>query len=715
MSSALFSHSWYRVASLQPRLRTQARVVRHLYRGERWWILQDRASGHFLRLNTVAYGVLALCDGRRTLEEIWQFLSNRDGDNAPTQDEILQLLNQLHQANLLHSNRPADLQDLGERRENVRWRKIKQYINNPLSFKIALFDPDRLLTLLSRLLPRPWLGALLLLWLILVGSGMLQAALHWQELTNDLTAQVFTPENMLLLWMAFPILKAVHELGHGLAVKILGGSCHETGLMFLVMVPVPYVDVSDSTALSSKYQRMLVGAAGMMAELSVAAVAVWLWSWSMPGPGRAFLHQVIVLAGMTTLLFNMNPLIRFDGYYIFADWLEIPNLAQKANRYLGYLLHRYAFGNTLTFPPPMSKGETPWLLGFALAAFVYRILLSIGIILLIAESYFFIGVLMALWATWSMVLLPIAKQLHNLLTNNELEGKGVRVTLALSLLAGSLLGPLLTWPVADWTMSEGVVWMPEESRLRAAVSCMGEQVLVPSGSPVEKATPLLRCSDPELAAQVAQLQAKQAEIEARLSQAQNADRVQRQIIQTELEQAKSQLEDAQQRQESLIVHSPHAGTFIVPEPGDYPGRFLRRGDVVAYLLDPARFTLLTVVPQGEVDLVRRQTRAVELRSVDRVWELIPATIVREVPAATNELPSMALSLAGGGTIGLDPSARQEAKAITSLFHFELAFAEQKVPTALGNRVYVRFVHHDLPLAWQWYRGIRQMFLKRFAV
>jgi putative peptide zinc metalloprotease protein len=277
--------------------------------------------------------------------------------------------------------------------------------------------------------------------------------------------------------------------------------------------------------------------------------------------------------------------------------------------------------------------------------------------------------------------------------------------------------PTLFWPLPDWTMSEGVVWMPEESRLRVAVSCFGEQVLLPSGTLVSQGEALVTCIDPELESQVAQLLARLQEIDARIALAMTADRVQTQIIQAEREQVLGQLADAQWRRAAMTVRSPHAGTFIMSEPHDFPGRFLQRGDALGYVIDPARFTLLTVVPQGEVDLVRRQTRAVELRSVDRIGEQLAARIVREVPAASSELPSMALSLAGGGTIGLDPLSRPgaEPKALTSLFQFELAFLGETTPTALGNRVYVRFVHHDTPLAQQWYRGLRQMFLKRFAV
>ena len=424
MASFLFSASWYRVAKLKPRLRNQANIVRHVDRGERWYVLQDLASGRFLRLNTAAYHVVALLDGVRTLEDIWQNACLTLGDAAPTQDEILNVLSQLHQANVLLTDRKPDVEELGERRQRLKKLKLKQYLANPLSLKLPLFDPDRLLTRAVGLLPRGAWRWLLLLWLLVVLAGFGVAAMNWSELTQDITSRIFTPENMLILWLAFPVLKAVHEFGHGVAIKACGGSCHEMGLMFLVLVPIPYVDASQSTALPDKRQRMLVGLAGMMIELFVASLAIWLWAWASPGVAKALLHEIVILAGVTTLLFNANPLIRFDGYYVFSDWLEIPNLGQKANRYLGYLLNRHVFGveDGLT-PPHLTPGEAPWLAGYAVTSFLYRMLIAVGIILMIAGQFFFVGVLLALWAAYSMLILPLLRQVRFLAHDAVLEGR----------------------------------------------------------------------------------------------------------------------------------------------------------------------------------------------------------------------------------------------------------------------------------------------------
>lgn len=690
--------------------------MRHIYRGERWYVLQDLASGRFLRLNPAAYRVVTLMDGARTLEDIWQNACMTLGDEAPTQDEILQVLSQLHQANVLLTDRKPDIEELGQRRQRIKKLKLKQYLANPMAIRFPLLDPDKALTRIASLLPPGrWI---LYTWFVVLLAGIGMVAMNWDELTQDVTSRIFTPENMLIMWLVFPVLKAIHEFGHGLAIKAFGGSCHEMGLMFLVLIPIPYVDASQSTALPDKRQRMLVGMAGMMIELFVASVAIWLWAWASPGVTKALLYHVVILAGATTILFNANPLIRFDGYYVFSDWLEIPNLGQKANKYLGYLVNRHVFGVEEGLKPPhLTPREPYWLLAYALTSFAYRMLISVGIILMVAGQLFFIGVLLALWAAYSMLMLPAMRHIRFLANDPMLEGHRNRAIAISGGCVAVLMSFVLFFPAPSWTSTEGVIWMPEESRVRAPLSCFGETVFARPGQHVRAGDKLMSCSDPEIEAQYLDLRARTQELESRLALANTRDRVQYQIVESELEHYRKKLDDIAERRKTMSIVSPFDGEFVMSSPEDFHGSFLNRGDVVAYVLDQARFTLIAVVPQGEVDLVRNRTHHVELRSVSNVWDMLPARIAREIPAASNELPSLALSLQGGGNIGLDPSAQkgEEPRALVSMFQFEISFDNAVAPGTLGNRVYVRFVLQPEPLADQWYRSIRQLFLKRFAV
>ncbi len=717
MSTSLFSQSWYRVADVRPRLRRQAQIIRQTYRGERWYVLQDQGTGRFLRLNPAAYRIVALMDGKRSLSNIWHHETELHGDEAPTQDEVLHLLSQLHQANVLISDHRPDLGEMEERRARTRTAKLKQYFANPLSIKFPLADPDKLLGAVTAGISSAVWFWIMAAWLMLVLSGLVGAFYYWDELTHDLAAHSFTAQNMLLMAVVFPVLKGIHELGHALAIKACRGACREIGLMFLVFVPVPYVDASQATSFPNKYCRMLVGAAGMMIELAVASLALWMWTWVQPGPVKAMLHEAVILAGFTTLIFNANPLLRFDGYYILADWLEIPNLGQKSNQFVGYLLQRHIFGADQLPAPHLTPRESFWLPSFAVASFVYRMLVAVGILLLVFGQFFFIGVLMGIWVVWSMLLQPLVKNLSYLANSPELERHRHRAWTMAGGFVSMFLLFIFFFPAPSWTSTEGVIWMPEDARLRVMHPCFGRELLVKPGAQVKAGAPLLSCSDPELDSQITQSEGRQAELEARFVGANRDDRVQGQIVAAELNHARHRLADLMTRRESMVMASPTDGIFVMNGPSDFSGRFLGRGEVVAYVITPERLTLISVVSQGDVDLVRKHTSRVELRVVGDVWRVIQARIKREVPAATQDLPSLALTLEGGGKVGLDPTAKSEggARALTPLFQFELALAGEQLPNMLGQRVYVRFVHEPEPLVNQWFRVLRQLFLKRFTV
>ncbi len=718
MTSALFSASWYRVATLKPRLRNQARLVRHSYRGQRWHVMQDLASGRVLRFNPAAYRVLALMDGVRTLDDIWRNACLVLGDQAPTQDEILRLLTQLHQANVLATDRQPDLEEIAERGGRMRRAKLVQYLSNPLSLKVPLFDPDPLVSALVGLLPGWAWRVFMLAWVGLILAGVGMAAIHWHDLTADLSSRVFTSDNLLIMALVYPFVKAFHELGHAVAIKLVGGQCREMGLMFLAFVPVPYVDASQTVVLPNKWHRILIGGAGMLAELGLGAVALWLWTESSGGVTQAVLHQLVLLAGITTVVFNANPLLRFDGYYMLSDALEIPNLGQRANQYVGYLARKHLFRAEARPPLHLTPREPAWLTAYALGSVVYRTVVTLSIIFMIASKFFVFGVVLALWSAYGLLIKPLLNFARFLARDGDLEGVRNRAITLVGAFTAVALGFVAFVPVASWTMAEGIIWMPEASRVRLPAACFGEALLARPGSQVQAGQPLLSCAEPALDAQAEQAQAAVQEQEARLALAETTDRVNLLIARAELTYQQRRLADLQERRNNLVVRASHAGRFNMDAPADFAGSFHERGTVVAHVLDPARYTLLTVVPQDSVDLVRQRTEGVEIRSVERLWQAVPAHIVREVPAASAELPSMALALQGGGKIGLNPeaSSKQESpQALEPLFQFEMRFAGNAAPGYLGGRVYVRFAHHPEPLASQWWRGLRQQFMKHFAV
>ena len=299
MSTAPFlSSSWYRVAGLRPKLREHAVIHRHRYRGDVWYVVHDHATARLHRLSPAGYVVVGAMDGKRTVENLWHEAMTRLGQEAPSQDEIIYLLAQLHAADLLQAEISPDFAELLERAtrtERSRWLKN---VLNPLSPRIQLWHPD---TFLEKTLPFVkwffgWRGAVL--WLLVVLPALVLAAQHWQELGDNATQRILAADNLLLIGLSYPILKALHELGHGYAVKAFGGTTHEFGIMFIVFAPMPYVDASAASEFRSKWQRVIVGASGMLVEVFVAALALYVWLAVEQGLVRALAFNAMLIAGV---------------------------------------------------------------------------------------------------------------------------------------------------------------------------------------------------------------------------------------------------------------------------------------------------------------------------------------------------------------------------------------------------------------------------------
>ncbi|MBE0452528.1 biotin/lipoyl-binding protein [Roseovarius autotrophicus] len=709
------SSSWYRVSAYRPRLRSHARIHRHLYRGKIWFVLQDRVSGRFHRFTPEAYRLIAMMDGARTLDDIWQLAVGQFDIDAVTQDELVRLVGQLYSADVLAGDVPPDIMEMSERGRRAARQQIVRSVLNPLALRLPLFDPDDFLTATMPMV-RPlfsWFG-----WSVFFGVlayGLVLAATHWGPLTENVTDRVLSGENLVLLLVAYPLIKALHELGHAYAIKRWGGSVNEIGVMFLVLMPVPYVNASDSIAFSSKWRRALVGGAGILVELFCAAIAMIVWAGAEEGLVRAFAFNVMLIGGVSTLFFNGNPLLRFDGYYVLCDIAEIPNLAQRANRYLGYLVQRYGFGMPWVENPVTARGEAPWLFVYAIAAYLYRLFITAAIVSLVATRFFVVGLLLAIWAVFLMIVLPMLKGVWFLLTSPVLRRHRGRAFAVTGTVLALVLGVLLAWPVPHNTLAQGIV-LPEADAY-ANAGAEGEIVAlhVVPGQQVRAGDPLLSIEDPLIRARRGVLVAQLAEIERRLAAARPSEQTTLRIFEDELAAMRADLALTDERIAQQILRAPVDGQVILPVASDLVGRHVRRGDLLAMVV-PFQDPLLRVVVQADaVELVRGRTLGLEVRFARDPGVAHPARVLRAAPALSRTLPSLALATEGGGRITLDPSQpRERLQAIEGVYQIDLAL-EGAFPVAVyGDRVHVRFAHGEAPLADRLYRAAARVFLKYFV-
>lgn len=715
MSESLFSTSWYRVSGLRPRLRGHARIHRHQYRGGTWYVMQDLAGGRSHRFSPAAYFVMGMMDGQRTVQDIWDAALGQLGDDAPTQDETIRLLSQLYSADALQCDVPSDTAELFVRHRRQQWRLWIGRLLNPFGWKFPLYDPERLLT---RFLPvvKPlvsWGG--FLLWSLVVGAGIVAAAVHWTDLNWDVVDNLLAPRNLVVLWFLFPVIKVFHEFGHAFVARALGGEVHEMGVTLLVVTPVPYVDASSASVFPNKWHRIAVGAAGMIVELFLATLALFVWLSAEPGVVRMLAYNTVMIAGISTILFNANPLLRFDGYYMLADFLEIPNLRQRSSAYFGYLFERYAFGRADADPPHATPGERVWFVLFGVASFLYRILVMAGIFWLFAETHFLLGILFGVLVGVPFFVVPLIKIINFLATNPRLRRVRVRAAAVTATAAVVIVGLLFGAPVPWRTRAEGVVWLPEESYVRAGTEGFITDIVARPGRVVDRGDVLIQCRDPVLTSRAAVLKNRLVELRARYTAEMTHDLVKAQVVQEEIRYAEEDLALAEQRVRDLVIRSKTHGTFVLPKASDLPGRFVKHGEALGHVVDLSTLTVRLVVPQEDVDLIRHVNEGVEIRLSERPGERIPASVERLVPQATEQLPSKALGSQGGGRFAVDPRDTEGLKAITRLFQIDLQVPAHHQVVNVGGRVLVRFDHGRLPLGSQWYRQVRQLFLSRLNV
>ena len=715
MSEALFSPHWYRVANVKPVLKNHVQIHRHEYRGLIWYIFADKVTGKNHRFSAKAYQIVGLMDGKRNIDQIWNQVADYLGDYAPTQNEVIQLLGQLYAADLLQSSQIPDIEELYQRHQQQGAQKLKQKFHNPLVQKFSLWDPDKFLQLHLPLIRKIYCWPVAFIVFAVILTGALSAAMHWQTIITHVSENSMSPYNLVMMIVLYPVIKILHELGHAFTTKIEGGEVHEMGVMFLLFMPIPYVNVSSASTFRNKYKRMMVSAAGIIVELFLASLALQLWLTVESGVISSIALNIMLIGGVSSLFFNGNPLLKYDGYYLLADAINIPNLYQRSQRFLFYLVQKYIFGLAGLSSPANAQGESGWFILYSVSSFLYRIALLWVIILFITQKYFVVGVIAAFWLILVQIILPLIKGLQFVFFSPFMQQKrlrGISSSLGFILLLSVFL---VAVPLPSYTLSEGIIWLPEQAQIRAETEGFAEQLLARSSHSVSENTPVVKISAPSLNSEVKILQARLKELKTQFRSEWKTNQVVASSLKEAIKVAEAELFRAREKQQSMLVKTKKSGTLIIPEEQDVTGRYFRQGEIIAYVLDHSLPIVRVAVNQDSMGLIQKHTKAVAIRLVNQIDQIIPATVSRMTPGASNQLPSAALANTEGGKIIVEADANGALRSKEKLFNIDLEFAAPIKQPPIGARVYVRFDHGSVPLMRQWYRRIRQVFLGYFNV
>lgn len=712
MSGSLFSPSWYRVADLKPHLRRHSALHRHVYRGRVWYVLHDRINGQFHRFTPEAYELIGRMDGRRTLQEIWEEACGILGDHMPTQQDVIDLLGQLHQANAIQADRTADIAELDGRRSRGRRERLVKRLMSPLGFKLPLWDPDPFLERTKRFVMPLFSKAGLWAWLVVVAIGAALAAFNAWAFFDNVADRALALENVLMMVLIYPLVKAVHELGHAYAVKRWGGEVREIGLMFLIFYPVPYTDASDSTALRDKWQRVVVGSAGIMVELFLASVAMLVWVLVEPGVVRAVAANVVLLAGVSTPLFNGNPLLRFDAYYVLSDMIEVPNLAKRSTSQIAWLLKHYVLRLKNAVSPAWSGREGAWLAVYAVLSFAYRIFILLAVSLAVTSHYAVLGGLIACWAIYMTIVAPLWRVLRAPQVDGAMRQAKGRIYGAVAGATALLLVVLFVIPAPWSTAVQGVVWVEDRAIVRAGDDGFLKDIAATPGSRVAAGQLLVKLDNPLTEARLSALQAQHDQIQMQMLAA--FDRPEEALMQdSSLQALETEQQLAVDRAEGLRPRSAVSGEFLLPRASDAIGKHYRRGERIGFIADPAHMIVVLLVPEEHIVPVRQAGTEVFVRFVTDADRAVEGRIVRITPEPQGELPSAVLATEGGGPFAPDPRANDPLRSFSKFYRVDVA-----VPGIgrhrVEERVFGRFRHDWEPIGFRWSRSVRRLLLARLG-
>lgn len=711
----IFHESWYRIANEKICLKPVVRVNRRKFGSEFWYVLYNPFANESFRINQPSYEFIGRLGRNRTVEEIWKGLMNSHPQHAPGQEEIIRLLSQLYHANLLQYEQSGDTTKLFDRYKQRKQRMLQSNLMNIMFFRIPLFDPDvflkRCLPFVRRIMSP--LGALL--WLGVVVSGLKVVIDNFSEV--QLQSQgILAPSNLFLLYIGIVIIKAFHEFGHAFAVRSFGGEVHTIGVMFLIFSPLPYMDASAAWAFRSKWKRIFVGASGMIVEVFLAAWAGIIWANTGLGVIHSLAYNMLFVASVSTVIFNINPLLRYDGYYMLSDLLDIPNLHSQSSQELVYLVERYIFCSTNTPNPVSTKKEAWFLASFGILSGIYRIVVFLSILLFVADRFLLAGFIMAVVCAIAWVVIPLVRFTSYLGSSARLERVRGRAILVCALAAIFVSAFLHFFPFPSDFKAPGVLKAYEYVVVAGKIDGYIEEIFVPSNTQVKKGEILLRLRNPELEFQRKEAEAKLKEAETLLMRALSQQQADIAPLKNNLEAVRKRIQKIKEDKENLLVKAEIEGTWIAPLK-DYIGIWLVQGVPVGQIINDKTFYFSSVVSQQEASRIFsneiRKSRVKLSGEADIQIEVLDYT---RIPMEHTILPSQALGWAGGGDIAVNTKDKSGKAALEPFYELRTNVSLKTGATLLqGRSGRIRFELGTEPLFKQWWRRLRQLIQKRYQI
>jgi putative peptide zinc metalloprotease protein len=643
-------HSTVELANCKLVLRSDLSFHLQEFKGRPCYLIEDEFNSRFFRVGLAEYYLISLLDGSTTVSQAVSRTS-RIGDQAISEQDAISICKWLIDSGLATTDASRTSGRLMEAVGKSDRRK-KMATMNPVSPKFTLFNPDQWLSSLNPVVGWVFSFPMFLAWCAIVITAIYQVASHWDGIAGS-QSMVLSRDNWIWLGLSWLALKLIHETAHGLACKRFGGDVRQCGLVLIVMIPLPFVDVTSSWRFPSKWMRIFVAAAGMYAEIFLASVAAIIWSYSGDEVVRQHAFNVMLAGSITTLLFNANPLMRFDGYYMLSDWLEMPNLGTHGQQWMNWVGRKYYLGLEEKKPQwPEGRG---WIVAtYAVLALMWRVIICVGLTLAAEALWFGAGIILALVAVILWVVWPALKLLKVVFIGEPTRQQPGRIRFCL--LTAALF--MLFWTVGTqvpWyarIKAPAIVDYKESFEVRTSVGGFLAKIHFTPGETVQRGQLLARLENVEVDADVEKLLIELKSNELRMRLFRDRELIAAYDVESKNREALIQrLAERRKQQQNLEIRSLADGIVEANELNSQLGAYFGPGQKLCTVESDARKEIHALVAQHDFELFEQFLG----QPIDvHVWGTGPGYFQANLqdlnPRARVDVPHPALAATAGGPL-----------------------------------------------------------------
>ena len=703
---------------LKVKLRPDLIVQPQFYEGMTHYVIKDPIALKYFRFKVEEYFLLQQFDGKQNLQDVKRVFERKYRPQTISIEDLMRFAAQLHEAGIAAVDTQEQGKVLIDRRRKNKWKRVWQFFANILYIKIPIIDPEKLLNGMY-----PYFRWIYTPYFITASVGTMLAALtlvvsHWTEFSTKLPEfqSFFNWRTIFAFWLALAVVKVIHEFGHGLTAKHFGGEVHEMGMLFLVLTPALYCDVTDSWLLPSKWKRIWISAAGIYVECTLAAIATFVWWNSEPGLLNSLMMATMFICSVNTIMFNANPLLRYDGYYVASDYLEIPNLRIKSTQFFTYLFQEKVLGLEVPVQSYMPKARRTLFVVYAIASYIYRWFVTFSILFFLYRVLPpKLRVLSAMLALGSLVPL-IAMPCYQIFKFVRQPGRMRKVkkarAAAFFAAVGAVTAGVLLIPTPLRVQGTLVLTPAKPEMVYAGVPGRLVELNVRDGEDVKKGTLLAKLSNPEKSREREQLQAQHDVNMVKAEALDRSDKLADHGLAEQYRDNALKLEPALDRISEQIaklnLYASRDGQAMgVPLP-ETTGQYLKPGKPFCEVGDPRKLEAHLILDQTDVDLIKAKNKA-----WIKIYGDSERTIrsrVRVVAQRNREEIPPELSNLAGGEIATKPDQKTgTAKPLTPVYEVIIPINNDDGELQPGLRGFAKIDGGHCTLGWWLWRAVTKTF------